>query len=567
MHRRLHSSTEEREQLPRMTDLGITNSSDDPWPAARRAALVRDRYRCAKCGADNPSELHVHHRMPRSIQVDHSAANLITLCSGCHAALHLNLQVSLARRMIQRWAVRLARVLDFRHEIPTSDVDFGPVLQVLGKQKLRDGQLPIILAILAGKDVLAVRPTGSGKSLCFQVPVLLHPGTGLVIEPLKALMKDQVRGLHDLQIPATSISSDASPQERRQRYDLLEQGSWKFLYIAPERFNPTLIKDPTEYDRLMRFRPNYFVIDEAHTIAQYGDGFRPSYAQLGSIRQRLDRPQILAFTATASKDMQRRICESLGSPDAQVISENPDRPNIALVRLPMAKRDPRRFGVIARLLSQVRQGRSIIFVPTVKEGEQVQAGLAGRGIHLEFFHSDAHDANWRDNVQGRFDGRLLPAINAVIATSAFGMGLDIPDIRLVVHWQHPFSVEDYLQGFGRAGRDGKHALALLFTDERDDLRLLNWMVDQEPGPHSATRHADIAAMSRIANTRQQCFRRDLVSYLVGTEIPRKSWSMRILEWAFGERVRIERAAACCDRCSPGIVAGLLDGRSAHFTNT
>jgi RecQ family ATP-dependent DNA helicase len=550
-----------------MTDLRIKNSSDDSWPAARHAALVRDGRRCAKCGADNPSELDVHHRMPRSIQVDHSAANLITLCDGCHAALHLNLQVGLARGVIQRWAVRLARVLDFRHELPTSDADFGPVLQVLGKQKLRDGQLPILLAILAGKDVLAVRRTGSGKSLCFQVPVLLRSGTGLVIEPLKALMKDQVRGLHDLQIPATFISSDAPPQERRERYDLLEQGAWKFLYMAPERFHPTLLKDPTEYDRLSCFRPNYLVIDEAHTISQYGDGFRPSYSQLGSIRQLLGRPQVLAFTATASKDMQRRICESLGSPDAQVIIENPDRPNIALVRLPMAKRDARRFDVIASLLSQVRQGRSIIFVPTIPEGKEVQAGLADRGIHLEFFHSKAHDTTWRDNVLGRSDGRLPPAINAVIATSAFGMGLDIPDIRLVVHWQHPFSVEEYLQGFGRAGRDGRRAMALLFTDQRDDLGLLNWMVDKEPGQDSVTRYADIAEMARIANARHRCFRRDLVGHLVGTEIPKKSWAMRILEWTFGERVRIERADACCDRCSPGLVAALLNGRSVLLTNT
>jgi len=550
-----------------MMELEITNNLDDSWPAARRAALERDEYRCAKCGADNASELDVHHRMPRSIQVDHSAANLITLCDGCHAALHLNLQVGLAQGVIQRWAVRLARVLDFSHELPASDVDFGPVLQVLGKQKLRDGQLPIILAILGGNDVLAVRPTGSGKSLCFQVPVLLRSGTGLVIEPLKALMKDQVRGLHDLQIPATFISSDASPQERRQRYDLLEQETWKFLYMAPERFDPTLVKDPTEHTRLRRFRPNYLVIDEAHTISQYGNGFRPMYSQLGPIRQLLGRPQVLMFTATASEDMQRHICESLGSPKARVITENPDRPNIALVRLPMAKQDPRRFDVIASLLSQGRQGRSIIFVPTVKEGELVQAGLAERGIHLEFFYAKAHDSNWRDNVQGRFTGRLLPAINAVIATSAFGMGLDIPDVRLVVHWQHPFSVEEYLQGFGRAGRDGKRAMALLFTDQKQDLRLLNWMVDQEPGPYSATRYADIEAMSRITNARHRCFRRDLVSYLLGTKIPKKSWSMRILEWAFVERVRIERADACCDRCSPGLIAGLLDGHSTLFNNT
>jgi superfamily II DNA helicase RecQ len=264
--------------------------------------------------------------------------------------------------------------------------------------------------------------------------------------------------------------------------------------------------------------------------------------------------------------MQRYICQSLGSPNARVISENPDRPNIAVVRLPMAKHDPRRFDVIASLLSQVKQGRSMIFVPTVKEGILVQAGLAERGIHLEFFHAKAHDANWRDNVQGRFAGQLLPAINAVIATSAFGMGIDIPDVRLVVHWQHPFSVEEYLQGFGRAGRDGKRALALLFTDQNQDLGLLNWIVNKEPGPYSATRYADIEAMSRIANARDRCFRRDLVSYLLGTKIPKKSWSIRILEWAFGEKVRIERADACCDRCSPSLLAAMLTVRSPFLSN-
>lgn len=159
--------------------------------------------------------------------------------------------------------------------------------------------------------------------------------------------------------------------------------------------------------------------------------------------------------------MQRRVCESLGIPDATVIVESPDRPNISLVRLGYTRDDPKRKEVVARLLSELAGGRAIIFVPTVKIGEQVQAALRAQGVDLEFFHARAGDPAWRDNVQGRFDGRILPAIDAVIATSAFGMGLDIPDIRLVVHWQHPFSVEEYVQGFGRAGRDGKRSLAVL----------------------------------------------------------------------------------------------------------
>jgi RecQ family ATP-dependent DNA helicase len=456
--------------------------------------------------------------------------------------------------------VRVARLIDFGGELPKTNLDLGPVLQMLGKAKLRDGQLPVILAILAGKNVLAVRPTGSGKSLCFQVPILLSAGTGLVIEPLKALMKDQVQGLHALQLPATFISSDVPLGERRQRYELLEEGTWKFFYMAPERFDRRVIHDTSEYDRLSRFRPNYLVIDEAHTVSQYGDGFRPIYAELAPIRELVGSPPVLAFTATASPEMQLRVCESLGIPDAVIIVENPDRANIAFVRLAYTKDDPQRIEIVARLLSKVTPGRAIIFVPTVKEGEKVQAALKLRGAELEFFHSKARDAAWRDNLQGRFDGRILPAINAVIATSAFGMGLDIPDIRLVVHWQHPFSVEEYVQGFGRAGRDGKRSLAVLFTDKRQDVGLLNYMVGKDDTPSRARRLEDIAEMAEVANAGHSCFREALVTHLLGGTRPRRSWSMRILNWAFGEKVGIERAQGCCDHCSPSLAADVAQGR-------
>ncbi len=445
----------------------------------------------------------------------------------------------------------MARLVDFRNELPKSILDLGPVLQELGKSNLHDGQLPVILAILAGENVLAVRPTGSGKSLCFQVPALLQPGTALVIEPLKALMKDQVRGLHDLQLPATFISSDVPLQERRQRFDLLEEGTWKFLYMAPERFDRTVIRDPSEYDRLIRFRRwNYLVVDEAHTVSQYGDGFRPIYGQLATVREQLGSPPVLAFTATASPNMRDRLCESLGIPGAKVIVENPDRSNIALVRLAYSKNAPQRIAIIVDLLSKLASGRTIIFVPTIKEGEKIQAALTARGVNLEFFHAKAHDPAWRDNVQGQFNGRIYPPINALIATSAFGMGLDIPDIRLVVHWQHPFSVEEYVQGFGRAGRDGKRSLAVLFTDEQQDVGLLRYMVGKEDTPFKSERLAEISTMAKMANDRHRCFRDTLITHLIGDSSPKRSWSMRLLDWAFGEKQRTEMALGCCDSCSP-----------------
>lgn len=549
-----------------VVEAGETNSSSvgDEWRSARQLALVRDGYHCQNPDCKEPfvarSELDVHHRMPRSIKIDHSPSNLITLCDACHARLHLNLQVGLSRRLIQRWSVRLARLLDFHGELPKTNLDLGPVLHVLGKTKFRDGQLPVILAILAGKNVLAVRPTGSGKSLCFQVPILMSPGTGLIIEPLKALMKDQVQGLHALQLPATFISSDVPYGERSQRYDLLEDGTWKFIYMAPERFDRTVIRDTNEYDRLMKFRPNYLVIDEAHTVSQYGDGFRPIYADLAAVRKQVGSPPVLAFTATASPEMQRSICESLGIPDAEVIVENPDRSNISLVRLALTKDDPKRIEVIDHLLQQLRSGRAIIFVPTVKEGAKLQTALRSRGVDLEFFHSKARDPAWRDNVQGRFDGRIEPAIDAVIATSAFGMGLDIPDIRLVVHWQHPFSVEEYVQGFGRAGRDGKSSLAVLFTDQNQDVRLLKYMIGREDTQSSNKRLADVDEMAHMANTRDLCFRDALIGHLVGSSTPRISWSMRIINWAFAEKAKTDLTKACCDHCSRRLAEDVTEGR-------
>lgn len=536
----------------------VTRGPEKQWQAARLAALARDNYHCQRCGASDRSQLDVHHQLPRSLRVDHSLTNLVTLCDGCHAALHLNLQVGLARRLIERWAVRLARWLDFQNELPKLDIDFGPVLRLLGKDRLRDGQLPVILAILQGKDVLAVRPTGSGKSLCFQIPVLLQPGAALVIEPLKALMKDQVRGLHDHQLPATFLSSDVPRPERQARLRLLEQEAWKFLYLAPERFDAAAIVDPSERERLLRFRPRHMVIDEAHTVALYGEGFRPAYAELAQIRNQLGRPQLLAFTATASPSTQRKICESLGSPQATVIVENPDRPNISLVRLPIGKDDPQRFKIIARELRTIDNGKAIVFVPTVREGLRVQAGLRAYGLPLEFFHSKGGDAAWRDQVQGRFLGRLEPTINAIVASSAFGMGIDIPDVRLVVHWQHPFSVEEYLQGFGRAGRDGRPARALLFTDH-GDRGLLEYMVRDDPPQHRPDRIREIAIINAMATAFNRCFRRELIDHLLGKERSRKSLSMRIVEWVYAAKAPNLAAEACCDRCSPALTRTIWNG--------
>jgi RecQ family ATP-dependent DNA helicase len=532
------------------------------WTTSRRYVLERDGYACQICGHSVRSELDVHHRMPRSIRVDHSPANLITLCDACHASVHLNLQMGLAQSMIRRWALRMAKFLDRTGELPEDTSEIALALQALGKSALRPGQLDIILAVLRGENVLAVRPTGSGKSVCFQVPALLSPGTALVIEPLKALMKDQVKGLHQLHLPATFINGDLAPEERRLRYAHLKNGTWKFLYLAPERFDIETVRDPTEQERLSSFRPRFLVIDEAHSISQYGKGFRPSYANLGEIRQRLGFPQVLAFTATADAKTRNEILNSLGVPDATVIVESPDRPNIALARVHVGKDSPERFHIVARLLNEVKNGRAIIFVPTVRVGEAVKRGMAAVGVDLEFFHAKAETANWRDNVQGRFDGRIEPNIRSIIATSAFGMGLDIPDIRLIIHWQYPFSVEEYLQGFGRAGRDGKQSLAVLFRDPANDKGLLDFMVKRQEGDDQTDRRQDLEVIDLLVGDQRSCFRQGLLDRMAGVRTQRLTLAMRLLKWALEVRQKSRKSSSCCDVCDRSLADRVKAGSVA-----
>ena len=535
-----------------------TKAAKDEWEAIRQLVLKRDMNCCQGTGAVHDSQLHVHHRLPRSMGGQDDPANLVTLCSACHAGLHLNLQVGLGKNSIRKWAVRIARLVDRNGEIPKNVGELLPALSVLGKSEFRQGQLPVVLAILRGEDVLSVRPTGSGKSLCFQVPVLLKPGTGLVIEPLKALMKDQVRALHDLAIPATSISSDVGIQERKERYELLDEGVWKFLFMAPERFNPSIVRNSEEQEYLSLFRPNFLIIDEAHSIVQYGQSFRPTYANLGAIRDRVGKPQVLAFTATADFDAQQEICTSLGIPDATIIVENPDRPNIALLRVPMGIEDQRRYAVVEKLLRRYSEDKTIIFVPTKKVGEEVQKNLAELGLALEFFHATAGSPNWRDTVQRRFIGGIDPPTNAIIATSAFGMGIDVPNIRCVVHWQHPFSISEYVQGFGRAGRDGKESLAVLFVDGSREFSLLQWMQQQQNPrgiPHAQAEQ--LREMNFVAKDTGACFRESLMTPLRVTKPKKRSFAMWLLERALAQREVKNRSHLCCDVCNPEVVAQLL----------
>lgn len=496
--------------------------------------------------------------MPRSAGGTDEPSNLITLCDGCHAAHHPKLAGRLARRVIEAWAIKLARWLDRHGMITEASSHFGAALRLFGLRRFREGQLPVVQAALTNKSVLVVSPTGFGKTLCFQLPGVLRPGVSVVVSPLKTLMGEQVSALLRRKIPSTFINSDLDPKEKQLRYRLLSNNSIKFLYAAPERF---FVNNKAELDTLRSIRPAFMVIDEAHCVDQWGQDFRPEYGRLREVREALGSPPVLAFTATAGQEMQARILKSLGVSDAHVIVRGVDRPNISLFRW-KAPRDQR-----ARIIAQLCRirlpagGKIMIFVPTRKIGEELRRSLDEQGLNTPFYHSKLGSAWDREQLVKRFSGESRPVIDRIICTNAFGMGLDISNVRLVIHWQQPSSVEDFLQEFGRAGRDGHPSVSILFHaagDRSSDIDLLHFMAEKAV-ENSQLGSKDQAAVlqhkrRQIANLallagQESCFRQALISYFSErAHIPRKRFSVRLLEWVFVDREPARRRVPCCDTC-------------------
>lgn len=496
----------------------------------------------------------MHHLIPRSLGGSDDPSNLVTLCDGCHAAHHPNLQVRLSRRLIERWGLRLARWLDRNGEIAQAATNLTPALRLFGLERFREGQLPVVLAALAGRSVLLVSPTGSGKSLCFQLPSILRPGTACVISPLKALMSDQISELQRKKLPGTFINSDLDREEKAARYELLAEDVFKFLYVAPERF---AVRDKREVERLLNLRPNFLVVDEAHCIDRWGDDFRPDYGRLGEVRAALGWPPVLAFTATAGVDAQHRILRSLGALDAQVIVQGVDRPNIGFMRLPAPT--SARAQIIADLLALGIPGRVMIFVPTRRKGEELQAELKRLGHDLPFYHGQIQPPHRREALLKRFTGELKPETYQIICTNAFGMGLDVPNVRMVIHYQQPASAEDYLQEFGRAGRDGKPSLAVLLTGKHDS-GLLKFMAEktveaaqltpEEASERLKVKVQSIETMRAMALANRQCMRRSLVKYFEGGSAKKRpSLALKIVMWLFAARTKTDRIRYCCDHCN------------------
>jgi ATP-dependent DNA helicase RecQ len=323
-----------------------------------------------------------------------------------------------------------------------------------GFSSFRAGQLEVIRSVLEGQPTLAVMPTGGGKSLCYQLPAMLLPGIAVVVSPLIALMKDQVDALEARGIPATFVNSSLAERERQDRSAAIAAGTYKLVFLAPERF-----RSPRFLAVLKRTPISLFAVDEAHCISQWGHDFRPDYARLGEARALLQAPRTLALTATATPDVRRQICEALRLENPRVFVAALDRPNLMLE---VAKVRGRREKV-SHLLELAREGSGIAYVATRREAERIAGELGANGVRSLCYHAGMSDAE-RRATQEAF---LQSHDTVVVATSAFGMGVDKPDVRFIAHVEIPRSIEAYYQEIGRAGRDGAPAIARLLFNHGD----------------------------------------------------------------------------------------------------
>jgi len=323
-------------------------------------------------------------------------------------------------------------------------------------ESFRPGQAEVVDAQMQGRDVLAVAPTGSGKSLSYWVPAILGDGLTVVVSPLIALMKDQVDRLVAHGVRAAFINSTLNSTEQRERLERASRGEYQLVYVAPERFSR-----PGFTSRLATLGVRRFIVDEAHCISTWGHDFRPDYRLIGGALEACGRPPIGAFTATATPDVRRDIAANLGLRNPLVMVTGFNRPNLRLESV-QARGARERLEKLHRRLDP-GDGRALVYVGTVKGAESTAAAISRWGFPAAPYHGRLPDAS-RRRIQDGFAARDL---RVVVATSAFGMGVDFPDIRQVIHVGYPGSVEAYYQEAGRAGRDGKPALCLLIRSGKD----------------------------------------------------------------------------------------------------
>lgn len=380
--------------------------------------------------------------------------------------------------------------------------------QYFGYDSFRGGQEHAVDTLLAGKDLLAVMPTGAGKSICFQLPALCLPGITLVVSPLISLMSDQVMALKQMGVPAAYLNSSLSERQYALALQYAYQGRYKLIYVAPER-----LQTPSFLQFAQQMEISLLAVDEAHCVSQWGQDFRPSYLEIASFLSQLPhRPPVGAFTATATPQVRRDIVQQLGLRSPECIVTGFDRPGLCFsVQQPKDK-----LQALRRIVAQHTGESGIVYCGTRKNVEEVCQALLDDGIAATRYHAGLEPEERRRN-QEEF---LYDRAQVCVATNAFGMGIDKSNVRYVVHYNMPMDLESYYQEAGRAGRDGAQADCILLYSKQD-VHLARFLLERKDPPEALDEEAQAQLRERdeerlkqmvFYSTTKRCLRQFLLRY-------------------------------------------------------
>ena len=371
-----------------------------------------------------------------------------------------------------------------------------------GYDSFREGQSALVSDILSGKDILGIMPTGAGKSVCYQVPAIIMSGVTLVVSPLISLMKDQVGSLISMGIPAAYLNSTLDEATMRETLKKAKLGGYKLLYLAPERL---FLKDFSAFAASAPI--SLLAVDEAHCVSQWGHDFRPSYAQIPRFIEGLKkRPVVAAFTATATAAVRDDIIKMLGLFDPTVMTTGFDRENLRFE----VQRPKNKFAALTEFLADKRDLSGIVYCTTRNTVEQVTQRLNQHGFNALRYHAGLTDDERRINQ----DDFLHDRVRLLVATNAFGMGIDKPNVSFVVHYSMPGNIENYYQEAGRAGRDGKPASCILLYNEKD-VNTNIWLAQRAHESPSEEIHDP--KINRMLKKRDKQRLRDMMEYCVTSD--------------------------------------------------